>query len=335
MSANSFGHLFKITSFGESHGGALGVVIEGCPAGVPVDENILNDFLKRRRPGNSAAVSGRDEADMPKILSGVFEGRTLGTPIAVTVENRDARSGDYDEIRKTPRPGHADDTWKAKFGHVDPRGGGRSSGRETLARVIGGAFAKMLVLAENASTQIEAFPKQVGPLHFDKTHREAAALWGLTAEARTQVEGFLKQAKAEGQSYGGIGEVRIQNPAAGLGQPVFRKFKADLAAAMMSIGATTGFELGAGFAAVAGKGTEFHQSSAQSQYGGIRGGISTGEEITFRVAFKPTSSVLDVAKKGRHDPCIVLRALPVLEAMAWLVLADHTLWRRLDEVCVT
>lgn len=322
LSANSFGHLFKITSFGESHGGGLGTVIEGCPAGLVFDEALLLQWMARRRPGTSAAVSGRAESDTPEVLSGVFEGRTLGTPITVLVRNRDARSEDYEAIKNSPRPGHADDVWKEKFGHVDHRGGGRSSGRETLARVIGGAFAQMFVRTVAPEVQVGSWPRQIGPLQFQNAEQATGA----------QIEDFLTQAKAEGQSYGGIGEVHIQNPPVSLGQPVFRKLKSDLASAMMSIGATTGFEFGEGFASAERRGTDFHGAADASSYGGIRGGVSTGETIYFRVAFKPTSSVLDVAKKGRHDPCIVLRALPVLEAMTWLVLADHILWRRLDRI---
>ena len=315
MSANSFGQFFKLTTFGESHGEALGAIIEGCPAGVDFNEEILFDMLERRRPGSSKAVSGRNEADKPKILSGVFEGKTLGTPIAIQVENKDARSKDYDKLKDSPRAGHADDVWQEKFGHRDHRGGGRSSGRETLARVLGGAVARMMLETRYPELKVVSTPAQIGP---------------LKNPSQDEIVEFLTQAKSEGQSYGGIGEVKIQNVPKSLGQPVFRKLKADLTSAMMGIGATTGIEIGEGFSAVEAKGTEFHGN--EKVYGGIRGGISTGEDIEFRVAFKPTSSVLDVAKQGRHDPCIVLRALVVLEAMTWLVLADHDQWKRLDQV---
>lgn len=315
MSANSFGKYFNITSFGESHGDALGVIIQGCPAGVDFNTEILNEMLFRRRPGSSKAVSGRDEKDQPKVLSGVFEGKTLGTPIAIQVLNQDARSKDYDKLKNRPRPGHADDVWQEKFGHRDHRGGGRSSGRETIARVMGGAVARMLMENRYPEMKIISKPVKIGPLE--------------NPEEKEIIE-FLTQAKAEGQSYGGVGEVIIQNPPKSLGQPVFHKLKADLTSAIMGIGATTGIEIGEGFRAASAKGTEFH--SDEKVYGGIRGGISTGEAIQFRVAFKPTSSVLDVAKQGRHDPCIVLRALVVLESMAWLVLADHDQWKQLDKV---
>ena len=339
MSSNSFGKFFKITSFGESHGSAMGVVIDGCPAGLIFCEKTLNDFLARRKPGSSESVSGRQESDRPEVLSGIFEGRTLGTPISILIKNKDARSSDYDEIRDNPRPGHADDVWKEKFGVADHRGGGRSSGRETIARVIGGAFAKMFLAKAHPELKVLTFPRQIGPIVIPDKSISETTTWGISSEQKSEIDEFLVQAKTEGQSYGGIGEVWAWGVPKGLGEPVFHKLKADLASAMMSIGATVGFELGDGFSAVHEKGTHFHTKEKESPlpltgtprwdpYGGIRGGISTGEMISFRVAFKPTSSVMDIAKKGRHDPCIVLRALPVMEAMTYLVLADHALWSK-------
>ena len=332
MSANEFGQFFKIMSFGESHGEALGVVIDGCPAGVNFDQSTLDDFLLRRRPGLSTAVSARAERDMANVLSGVFENKTLGTPIAIIVKNEDARSADYEVLKNSPRVGHADDMWANKFLHSDWRGGGRSSGRETVARVLAGALAKMFLqdVSSEVKPQIFSHLKQVGPLEQTADMVDFYGPWGLTQLRSQEIVEFLNQAKIEGQSYGGIAQVVIKNPPQYLGQPVFHKLKSDLASAMMSVGATTGFELGGGFSAAFAKGTEFHQKNDSEVYGGVRGGISTGEDIVFRVAFKPTSTVLDTAKKGRHDPCIVLRALPVLEAMAWLVLADHYLWSLLD-----
>ncbi|MCB0350043.1 MAG: chorismate synthase [Bdellovibrionales bacterium] len=332
MSANNFGQHFQVTSFGESHGLALGAIIEGCPAGVRYDESILAELLYRRRPGLSAATSSRQETDNPEILSGVFEGQTLGTPICVLIRNQDARSRDYDEIKSEPRVGHADDVWVDKFGHSDHRGGGRSSGRETLSRVIGGAFAKMFLNSVCPDLDVHTHAKQVGSIVHDKDDFDPHGEWGLEAEFSSALREFLTQAKVEGQSYGGIAEVHIRNAPKNLGQPVFHKLKSDLAAAMMSIGAVTGFDMGEGFDSVHLKGTEFHSAHDSKVYGGIRGGISTGEPISLRVAFKPTSSILDIAKKGRHDPCVMLRALPVLEAMTFLVLADHVLWSRLDRV---
>lgn len=322
--ANSFGNRWIVTSFGESHGVALGAVIDGCPAGVPFDESLLRREMERRRPGGKA-VSARAEEDRPEILSGVYEGKTLGTPIAIIVRNTDARSADYAGL--APRAGHADDVWREKFGHSDPRGGGRSSGRETVARVIGGAVARMFLKQAAPSVRVQGFATQVGPLKLGATPEQAQARAG-------EAEAFLIEAKQAGQSYGGAADFWIDGAPAGLGQPVFHKLKAELAGSVMSVGAVCGIEIGDGFEAVGAEGTEFHSAgpSEQGRYGGIRGGISTGERIRLRVAFKPTSSVLDVAKKGRHDPCIVPRAIPVIESMLWLVLADQLIWKLSDRL---
>lgn len=355
MSASSFGSRFVITSFGESHGVALGIVIDGCPAGVAFDMDLLRQELARRRPGRHgktvSVVSDREEADAPEVLSGVFEGRTLGTPIAILVRNIDSRSGDYAEIASRPRPGHADDMWRGKFGHSDHRGGGRSSGRETVCRVMAGAVARMLMKQLAPTTRVHAFASRIGPVALDASERLSLDTFFASAgqsgassiddfSARmpigaknAEVERLLQEAKATGKSYGGVVEIRIENPPPFLGQPVFHKLKADLASAFMSIGATAAVELGDGGDVAAAEGSEFHSRDLEiSPYGGIRGGISTGERILFRVVFKPTASVLDVAKKGRHDPCIVPRAIPVLEAMTHVVLADHLLWSRTDRV---
>lgn len=342
MSANQFGSRFVITSFGESHGTALGVVIDGCPAGVSFDEALLKKDLERRRPGHHGSgqvVSGRQESDLPEILSGVFEGLTLGTPIAIIVCNQDARSQDYKEIKASPRAGHADDMWKEKFGHSDHRGGGRSSGRETVSRVMAGAVAKMLLGQVSAQTKVLGYASQVGPFKLTNEERNQIGDKAIDSfQARFpssrdhELAAMLKEAQEQGESYGGIAEILIQNPPSYLGQPVFHKLKSDLAQAFLSVGATSGFELGLGFESADVKGSDFHQISNSSLYGGVRGGISTGEDILMRVSFKPTSSILDVAKKGRHDPCIVTRAIPVLEAMTWLVLADHYLWSKTDKV---
>lgn len=342
MSANTFGSRFVIHSFGESHGAALGVLIDGCPAGVNFDQELLEKELRRRRPGthqdSSQVVSGRNEKDHPEVLSGVFEKRTLGTPIAIIVRNEDARSEDYEAIRKAPRAGHADDMWKMKFGHSDHRGGGRSSGRETLSRVMGGAVAQMLMKQLSPQTRVIGYASQIGDMELSSEEKAQVLEKNIDdyqarfpSSRHQEVAELLKQAQAEGESLGGIGEILVQNPPPHLGQPVFHKLKADLAQAFLSVGAVNGFELGAGFQSGASKGTEFHGGDS-SRYGGIRGGISTGESILLRVSFKPTSSILDVAKKGRHDPCILTRALPVLEAMTWLVLADHLLWSKTDRL---
>ncbi len=344
--ANSFGSKFVLTTFGESHGPGLGAVIDGVPAGLKWDEAVLLRELARRRPGQSRVVTSRSEADAPEVLSGVFQGRTLGTPIAIVIRNTDQRSEDYKKIARSPRAGHADDVWRAKFGHSDPRGGGRSSGRETVARVIGGSVARMFIASEAPKLKIVGFAKQIGPYDLSDADldaiRSSAAVDKFTArfpsKSQTKkVEKLLLDAKEIGLSYGGVAELWIDGIPRGLGQPVFRKLKSDFAGAMMSIGATIGVEFGEGFAAALAEGSEFHPKAAlkeksrgRSEYGGVRGGLATGDRLVIRVAFKPTSSVLDIAKKGRHDPCIVPRAIPVLESMAALVLADHLLWMRGD-----
>lgn len=342
MSANAFGRVFVLTSFGESHGPALGAVVDGCPAGISFDPDLLAHDLRRRRPGANALVSARDEADAPEVLSGVYQGKTLGTPIAIVVRSTDARPEDYNKVVRQPRRGHADDVWRQKFGHADPRGGGRASGRETVARVMGGAVAHMVMAEFSPDTHVTAYARAIGPHELtedevrdvpsgqvDYVDQHPAR---FPSPGRGQaVEALLTEAKVQGLSYGGVAEIRVEHPPAGLGQPVFHKLKADLAAACLGVGATIGVEFGAGFAACRAEGSTFHAAAAgDAQYGGIRGGISTGEAIVFRVGFKPTATVLDTARKGRHDPCIVPRAIPVLEAMTWLVLADHTLWSRTD-----
>ncbi len=335
--ANTFGKRLRLTTFGESHGVALGAVIDGVPANLSWDAELLAKELERRRPGQSAIVTSRAEQDAPEVLSGVYEGKTLGTPIAVIIRNHDQRSGDYKKLKS--RPGHADDVWKEKFGHSDPRGGGRSSGRETVSRVIGGAVARMILAKQAPKTKITGFARAIGPIELTKKelknfekqkNSDNFASRFPSVDQQAAVTQLLTDAKAQGHSYGGIAEIWIDGLPKNLGQPVFHKIKADLAAAMMSVGATSGVEFGAGFEAARAEGSTFHKDAKNSDYGGVRGGITTGERITLRVSFKPTSSVLDVAKKGRHDPCIVPRAIPVLEAMAALVIADHVLWNKTD-----
>lgn len=351
MGANSFGQRFVMTTFGESHGPALGVVIDGCPAGVPFDEALLRSELARRRPGTltgrgESITSARAESDEPEILSGVYQGMTLGTPIAMLVRNQDARSLDYQQIAQTPRIGHADDVWKSKFGHADPRGGGRSSGRETVARVMAGAVAQMLLGKLCPGLSVRGFARQIGPLalsdqELGKLEHEPLTAHQIDAFAARfpserlskEVTELLVSAKQEGRSFGGLIELWIDGAAQSWGQPVFHKLKADLAQAMLSVGATSSVELGDGVEVASAEGSAFHsQRERPLRYGGIRGGISTGERIVLRVACKPTASVLHVAKAGRHDPCIVPRAIPVLESMAYVVLADHALWQRTDRL---
>lgn len=349
MSANSIGERFGVTAFGESHGAALGVVIDGCPAGVVWDQRLLERELERRRPGTSKIVSARKENDKPEVLSGVYAGKTLGTPIAVIVRNQDQRSADYAKLEKSVsgatvfRRGHADDLWRAKFGHSDVRGGGRASGRETVARVMAGAVAQMLLKKIEPKLRVTGFAREIGP--YALTEADLKSLDAIkqkkfvsdrfaarfpSKKLSRQVEKMLVEAKASGKSFGGVAEIWVDGVPKGLGQPVFHKLKADLASALMGVGATTAFEIGDGFSAVSAEGSEFHMRKDNRRYGGIRGGISTGERLILRVGFKPTASVLEFAKQGRHDPCIVPRAIPVLEAMTWLVLADHALWHRTD-----
>lgn len=340
MNANSFGSIFSVTSFGESHGAGLGAVIQGCPAGVMFDMDLLQFNLNRRRPGQSGVVSSRNESDTAEVISGVFENKTLGTPICILIKNRDQKSSDYELIKDIPRIGHADDTWKEKFGHLDHRGGGRSSGRETAARVMAGSVAQMLCRQLNPELKLTGFASQIANFKLSDFEIKKAPDCNIdefttrfpSTENQARVVQLLEDAVKNGESYGGTVDIVVQNVPAGLGQPVFHKFKSDLAAAMMSVGATTAFEFGDGFESTEKKGSEFHSSHQSDVYGGIRGGITTGEAIRFSVGFKPTSSIKDIAKKGRHDPCIVTRAVPVLESMAWLVLADHLLWSRLDRV---
>lgn len=338
MSANTFGSRFRVTTFGESHGLGLGAVIDGCPAGVAFDEDLLRAELARRRPGQSALVSARAESDEVEILSGVFEGKTLGTPIAMLTRNRDARSEDYRELATAARTGHADDVWTSKFGLRDHRGGGRSSGRETVARVMAGAIARMFLAQAHPEVVARGWTSRVGDLEL--TPEERASVWSAdidsfaarfpSASRGESAVRAIEAAKAAGDSLGGVAELVLRGVPAGWGQPVFHKLKSDLAAAYMGVGATSAVEVGAGLEAGAARGSEFHGSGRGDVYGGIRGGLSTGEDIVVRVHFKPTSSMMDVAKKGRHDPFIVTRAVPVLEAMSWLVLADHALWSRTD-----
>jgi len=348
--SNSFGRLFRWSTFGESHGTALGVVIDGCPAGVKFDPEWLQRDLDRRRPGQKDAATGqvlvtaRDEGDRAEILSGIFENKTLGTPISCVIRNTNQRSQDYEVVQHAPRIGHADDVWKDKFGHSDHRGGGRSSARETVTRVIAGNLAQQFLKQKYSAIQVTGFVKSIGPYTLstddlgaveklvEKNGFNADSFAARFPQRAVKIDDLLLAAKQGGESYGGVVEAWIDGAPAGLGEPVFGKLKNLLAGAMMSIGATSGFEIGEGFSLAAKKGTEVHTHAESQVYGGIRGGISTGERIIFRVAFKPTSSIMDVAKAGRHDPCIVPRAVPVVEAMTWAVLADCELLSRTNRL---
>lgn len=323
MAGNSFGHMFKITTFGESHGEALGVVIDGMPGGLTVNLDDLKAELKRRAPGQHAVHTSRTEEDLPEILSGVFEGKTLGTPITVIVRNTNQKSSDYDQLKDSYRPGHADKTTIMKYGVRDHRGGGRASGRETLARVIGGYFAGLTIPQISTYAYIE----QVGPFKLasvPKDHSVDRGEINIPDPKMTQeVIAFLNECKEKGESAGGIVSVSIKNCPAGLGEPVFDKLKADLAKAMLSLPACSGFALGEGFGFAQKLGSEV--SADSKNFGGMEGGISNGEEIHFKLAFKAPSTIGDKAKAGRHDPCVLPRVVPVVEAMAKIVIADHFL----------
>lgn len=333
MGANTFGTYFRVTTFGESHGPAMGAVIQGCPAGVPFSWDLIHEKMKRRRPGQFPWMSSRRELDQPELLSGVFENKTLGTPIALLVKNKDSRSEDYKIIRDQPRLGHADDVWKKKFGHVDYRGGGRTSGRETVSRVLGGAVAEMFLKKVHNLLKIKAVPLQIGPFIRKESFHFTSSPEKWFGEQSKEVETFLVEKKKEGLSYGGTIELRISHPPVGLGQPVFHKLKSDLAGAFMGIGSCYEVSLGAPSFDISQKeGSKLHGQKEASIYGGIRGGLSTGEEIIFQLKFKPPASVLETAKKGRHDPCIIPRVTVVVESMAWLVMADHFLWSLRDRL---
>jgi chorismate synthase len=328
---NTFGRLFRLTTFGESHGPALGAVIDGCPAGVRVDMVTIQRALDRRRPGQSAVTTARSEGDRAEILSGVFEGKTLGTPIAVIVRNENQRSGDYEALKAQDRPGHADRVWRERFQHRDHRGGGRTSGRETLCRVIGGAVAEAFLARDLPDARVVAWVERVAglsapppPVTLDRSAVDAHPTRCPHPETAARMEQEILEAKAQGDSLGGAIAVRVTGLPVGLGEPVFGKLKARLADAFAGVGAVTGVHWGPPdlLEALARRGSAFH--GQVEAYGGIQGGLSNGEPLEARVLFKPPATLGDHARQGRHDPCILPRVVPVLEAMASLVLAD--LW---------
>jgi len=352
MSHNTFGHLFRFTSWGESHGPAIGCVIDGCPPGYLLSEEIIQPFLDARKPGTSRHVTQRREEDRVKILSGVFENRTTGAPISLLIENTDARSKDYGEIADAYRPGHADYTYNAKYGFRDYRGGGRASARETAVRVAAGAVARQIlgdqISIAGALVQIGDQPVARDDWSWDEVKRNA--LFCPSAKTLPKWEALLDQTRKAGSSLGALVEVVAHGVPAGWGAPVYGKLDADLAGAMMSIPAAKGVEIGAGFGAVALSGEqnadEMRAGSdgpvfLSNNNGGVLGGISSGQDIIVRTAFKPTSSILtprqslnrkgeevEVRTKGRHDPCVGVRAAPIAEAMLACVLADHKLRHR-------
>lgn len=361
MAGSTLGTIWKITTWGESHGAGVGVVIDGCPAGLPLAEEDVQAYLDRRKPGQSRFTTQRQEGDKAEILSGVFEGRTTGTPIAMFVRNQDQRSKDYSNIMDIYRPGHADYTFDQKYGFRDYRGGGRSSGRETIGRVAAGAVAAKFL--ESLGITIRAFSKSIGPVsvsleRFDWSEREKNRLYMPDAQAAKDAEHYLEELMKQKNSAGGVIQCEIDGLPTGIGEPVFDKLNASLAKAVMSIGAVKGFEIGDGFQAAASNGKdnndpfcldEHGQISKKTNHsGGILGGISDGSKLTFRAAFKPTPSIAAVQEtvnrqgqekqieiRGRHDPIIVPRAVVVVEAMAALTIADLLLvsmTSRLDRI---
>lgn len=356
MSLNSYGHLFRVTTWGESHGPALGATVDGCPPGVAIDAADLQVWLDKRKPGQNKFTTQRREADQVKILSGVFEGQSTGTPIQLMIENTDQRSKDYGDIAEKFRPGHADITYWQKYGIRDYRGGGRSSARETAARVAAGGVARAALESLVPGIQIKGYMTQIGPhkIHrdnFDWDQIDANPFWTPDAVAAEDWAVYLDGLRKEGNSVGAVVEVVARGVPAGLGAPIYGKLDTDLAAAMMSINAVKGVEIGEGMEAAALTGVEnadeiFMGNDGKPVYssnhaGGILGGISTGQDVVVRFAVKPTSSILTTRKtitksgepaeiitKGRHDPCVGIRAVPVGEAMMACVLLDHLLLHR-------
>lgn len=353
MAGNSFGEIFRITTFGESHGKAIGVVIDGCPAGLEIDFAFLQQELDRRKPGQSAITTQRKESDTFEILSGIFEGRTLGSPIAITIKNEDPKPEDYTHLKEAYRPSHADFTYQMKYGLRDHRGGGRASARETAARVMAGAIAKQIL--KKAGVEIAAYVSAVGNISLEKNYSEldlqrtdSNIVRCPDAETANRMIDLIQETKAKGDTVGGIISCVIKHAPVGLGEPVFDKLHADLGKAMLSINAVHGFEYGSGFAGTRMNGSEHNDIFAKNEKsetvthtnhsGGIQGGISNGMDIYFRVGFKPVATIMqtqstldkdgnetEIKGKGRHDPCVVPRAVPIVEAMAALVMVDHLL----------
>ncbi|MCB4797549.1 chorismate synthase [Neotamlana laminarinivorans] len=347
MAGNSFGKLFNLTTYGESHGAALGGVIDGCPSGIELDFDFIQNELNRRKPGQSAIVTQRKEPDTVKFHSGIFEGKTTGTPIGFVIENTNQKSHDYSHIKDSYRPSHADYTYDKKYGFRDYRGGGRSSARETACRVVAGAIAKQLL----KNIEIKAYVSGVGPIKLNKPHTdinlnniESNIVRCPDTEMATKMEAFIKEVRGKGDTVGGIVTCVIKNVPVGLGEPVFDKLHAELGKAMLSINAVKGFEYGSGFHGSTMFGSDHNDAfntdgTTKTNFsGGIQGGISNGMDIYFNVAFKPVATliqeyetidkegkVVQMHGKGRHDPCVVPRAVPIVEAMAALVLADFYL----------
>lgn len=354
MAGNTFGRLFKITSFGESHGRGVGGIIEGVKPGLELDMDFIQQELDRRRPGQSKITTPRDEKDRVEFLSGVFEGKATGTPLAFAIWNKDQKSGDYDNLKDVYRPSHADYTYDAKYGIRDHRGGGRSSARETIARVVAGAIAKLML--KEIGIEITGFVSQVGEIQMniipeDLSKIEATPVRCPDINVAEKMIDYIDRIRKEKDSVGGVVSCIIQNTPAGLGDPVFEKLHASLGQAMLSINAVKGFEYGMGFKAASMRGSqhndEFYSEDGQikaktNRSGGVQGGISNGEDIVFRVAFKPVATILKdqqtvdkagkevvMKAKGRHDPCVVPRAVPIVEAMAAMVITDAWLMNKI------
>jgi chorismate synthase len=351
---NTFGQLFRVTTFGESHGGGIGVVIDGCPPKIDISEAEIQRELDRRRPGQSKITTQRKEEDRCEILSGIFEGKTLGTPIGILVRNKDARPEDYAAIAKTFRPSHADFTYQAKYGIRNWQGGGRASARETIGRVAAGAIARKVLRTFYPKIDIVAYVAQVHQIaaEIEKStvkisDVDASIIRCPDKAAAKKMISLIEKTRSQGDSLGGVIECVVRNSPVGLGEPVFDKLEADLAKAMLSLPATKGFEIGSGFSAARMRGWEHNDPfemrrgkvrTTTNFSGGVQGGISNGEDIYFRVAFKPTATIaheqktvsssrqeIKLVARGRHDPCVVPRAVPMVEAMAALVLCDHAL----------
>ncbi|QDH78840.1 chorismate synthase [Echinicola soli] len=358
---NSFGKVFKISTFGESHGKGLGVIIDGCPAGLPIDEEFLRQELQRRKPGQSKITTQRKEEDECQILSGVFEGKSTGTPIAIVIMNTDQKSKDYSHIADKYRPSHADYTYQEKFGVRDYRGGGRSSARETAARVAAGAVAKLFL--KHIGVEINAYVSQAGQIKLEKPYQdldfaeiEKNIVRCPDPEVAQDMIDYIDEIRKNRDTVGGVVSCVAKKVPVGLGEPVFDRLHAELGKAMLSINAVKGFEYGSGFEGVTMLGSEHNDAfymegnnvrTKTNHSGGIQGGISNGEDIYFRVAFKPVATIMKdqdsvnqagdqvtVSGKGRHDPCVVPRAVPIVEAMAALVLADFLLLKRLNKLDV-
>lgn len=348
---NTFGTIFRLTSFGESHGHAIGGIIDGCPSGIDVDMDYIQNELDRRRPGQSTITTPREEADKVVFLSGIFEGKTTGAPIAFNVYNKNQHSSDYDNLKNVYRPSHADYTYAQKYGNRDYRGGGRSSARETIARVVAGAVAKLIL--KKLSITITAYTSQVGEIavskdysQFDFTQIESTPIRCPDLEKAVEMIELIEEVKADGDTIGGVITCVVSGTPVGLGEPVFGKLHAALGSAMLGINAVKGFEYGQGFD-VGMRGSQVNDeffndngkiSTRTNNSGGIQAGISNGQDIYFRVAFKPVSTILrdqrtvdksgeetDIKAKGRHDPCVLPRAVPIVEAMAALTIVDYYL----------